>query len=267
MIREAWAAVRYSFMASSSLPHSGCCSQCLVEPTENPSMTSNHLPNCSLVWNHFRRSLASFWFFEYFMTMCENGMWYPQVPAGPRGIAKWSMSRHIGSPLSARVLLLPAVGGDVDGRAVERGADLAGQERAVVVGVVPGEAAFVAGVLPERRHPLDRLDGLLAVQARPALLVRLGPAEVPHQRVCPRRRVAEGVAERLADRVSLLLQLHAELAILVQRLGRRRGPGGGEPRLAVGDHQTADRPRDRQVALAVLDGLLGLPVVPALVLV
>src|SRR6266496_1967847 len=55
------------------------------------------------------------------------------------------------------LVLLP-LGHDVDRRAVERRADLAGVEGAVVVGVVPGEAALVAGILPEGLHEFHRFD-------------------------------------------------------------------------------------------------------------
>src|SRR6185503_561309 len=49
-------------------------------------------------------------------------------------------------------------GRDIDRGAVQRRADVAGEERAVVVRVVPGEAALVARVLPELDHELHRLD-------------------------------------------------------------------------------------------------------------
>src|SRR6266705_6646964 len=116
--------------------------------------------------------------------------------------------------------VLLALGRDVDRCAVERGGDLDGQERAVVVRIVPGEAPLVAGVLPERRHPLDRLDRFLAVELGLALAVALGGAEVPEHRIAPGRRVAEGVTERLADRVALLLESRPELPVFVERLRR-----------------------------------------------
>src|SRR6266446_4468754 len=61
-------------------------------------------------------------------------------------------------------LVLLALGDDVDRRAVEGGADLTGVEGPVVVGVVPGEPALVAGVLPEALHELDRVERALAVE-------------------------------------------------------------------------------------------------------
>src|SRR5207244_12802013 len=85
--------------------------------------------------------------------------------------------------------------------AVERRRDLARQERAVVRRVVPCEAALVARVLPEGLHELDGLHGGLAIErdllARP---VDLHATEAPHERIGPRGRVAEGVADSLADR-------------------------------------------------------------------
>jgi hypothetical protein len=59
------------------------------------------------------------------------------------------MSFHIGSPF------------DVDRSTIVRGADAARQEGAVVIGVVPGKLALVAGVMPEADRELDRLDRLL----------------------------------------------------------------------------------------------------------
>src|SRR5205814_772630 len=46
-------------------------------------------------------------------------------------------------------LVLLALGDDVDGGPVERRRELPGMEGAVVVRVVPGEAALVAALLPE----------------------------------------------------------------------------------------------------------------------
>src|SRR4029078_4794474 len=56
------------------------------------------------------------------------------------------------------------LGLDVDRGAVVGGADGLGEERPVVVGVVPAHPAFVHRLLPERDGILDRLDRLLAVQ-------------------------------------------------------------------------------------------------------
>src|SRR5205807_2833194 len=121
-------------------------------------------------------------------------------------------------------LVLPALGRDVDRGAVEGGADLAGEEGAVVVGVVPGQAALVAGVLPERGHELDGLRRALALDGRLAAAVGLGAAEIPQQWIGPGRRVAEGVAQRLAVGMALLLELGADRAQVVVRLGEGRDP-------------------------------------------
>src|SRR5574341_1585796 len=117
-------------------------------------------------------------------------------------------------------LVLLALGDDVDGRAVEAGGDVARVEGAVVVRVVPGEPALVATLLPQRRHVLHRVDGALAVDHD--LLaggVSLRAAERPEQGVRPGRRVAEGVAERLAVGLALLLERGGRLAQLVPRPG------------------------------------------------
>ncbi len=73
--RELSAAVRKPFIGSSMVVQSGFRSQTFVEPMEKPSATWNHFPNCSWPCIHFRKSLASFWFFEYFMTPWEKAVW------------------------------------------------------------------------------------------------------------------------------------------------------------------------------------------------
>jgi hypothetical protein len=75
MVRELSGAVRKPFIGSSMVLHRGCCSQNLVEPTEKPSATWNHLLYWSLPWSHFRKSFASFWFLPYFMTPWANAVW------------------------------------------------------------------------------------------------------------------------------------------------------------------------------------------------
>src|SRR5437870_12998438 len=105
----------------------------------------------------------------------------------------------------------PALGYDVDRRAVERRADLVGVEGTVVRRIVPGQPALVAGLSPERRHPLDGLDRRLPVEDDAApRAVGLGAAEAPRDRIGPRRRVVDRVAERLADGTSLALQRGAD---------------------------------------------------------
>src|SRR5258708_21918161 len=87
------------------------------------------------------------------------------------------------------LLLLP-LGHDVDAGAVQRRRDLARVEGAIVVRVVPGQAALVAGVLPERLHELHRVDRALGVQHDLlAGLVGLGAAEGPEHGVREGRRV------------------------------------------------------------------------------
>src|SRR5262249_36483549 len=149
------------------------------------------------------------------------------LAAVERELAGWAL-RHQRGVLDVLIerlalvvldLFFLALGHDVDRRAVERGADLAGVKRAVVVGVVPGPAALVAGVLPEGLEELHGLQRALGVD-RDLLTagVDLGAAEVPEERIRERGRVAEAVAQRLADRLALGLELLADVAILVPRL-------------------------------------------------
>src|SRR5206468_1391232 len=122
-------------------------------------------------------------------------------------------------------LVLLALGDDVDRRAVQRRADLTRVKRAVVVGVVPGQPAFVASVLPERLEELHGLDRALAVDRDLlARLVDFGTTEVPQERIGEGRRIPEAVTERLADRLALRLELSADFAILVPRLRKLLRP-------------------------------------------
>ncbi len=134
---------------------------------------------------------------------------------------------------------------DVDRGAVERRGNGLREERAVVVGVVPGKAALVMRVLPETGHELDRLDGLLAVDDHLAVRFDFLAAPGPHVGVGERRRVAEGVTERLADRTALRFQLLGDLAVLLPGVRERGCARLFEPRFPVGDHGADDRPRHR----------------------
>src|SRR5262249_2762849 len=100
-------------------------------------------------------------------------------------------------------LVLLALGDDVDRGAVERRADLAGVEGPVVVGVVPGEPALIARVFPEGLEELDGLERALRVE-RDLLAARvdLGAPEIPQKRVGEDRRIAEAMAQGLADRLT-----------------------------------------------------------------
>src|SRR5437879_13454208 len=109
---------------------------------------------------------------------------------------------------------------DVDRRAVQGRRDRAGEKRAVVVGVVPRQAAFVERVLPEALHELDRVQGLLGLENRLPLLVDLLAAEGPQTGIAEGRPVDEGEAERLAERAALGFQL---LAGVVRSEERRVG--------------------------------------------
>src|SRR5262245_54926830 len=97
--------VRKGLSASSRRSHMGLFSQYMVAPSAYPFSISNHLPNCSLPWNHLRNSFAAVWFFEYFMRPWENATAYGGVcPSAPSGMAKCEMSRHMGSPFSSFTL-------------------------------------------------------------------------------------------------------------------------------------------------------------------
>ena len=75
------------------------------------------------------------------------------------------------------------------------------------------------GFLPEGGHELDRLKCLLAVDDDLAFFVDLLAAPRPHIWVGERRRVAEGVAERLPNRAALRLQRLADLTVLLPGVG------------------------------------------------
>src|SRR4029079_5634590 len=107
---------------------------------------------------------------------------------------------------------------DVNRRAIQRRTDVARQERAVVVAVVPREAALIVRVLPELLHEGERLDRLLRVDRHLALGVAFLAAIGPKQRIREGRRVAEGVAKRLADGALRGLQLLADLVVLLPGL-------------------------------------------------
>src|SRR4030095_16983727 len=125
-------------------------------------------------------------------------------------------------------LVLLALGNDVDRGAVKRRTDLSRVERPVVIGVVPGEPALVAALLPEGLEELDGLDRALAVDHDLlAGAVPLGAAEIPQERIRERRRVAKAVTQRLADRLALGFELLARLAPLLPRPGGLGEPGLG----------------------------------------
>src|SRR5215471_14030763 len=127
-----------------------------------------------------RNSLAAWMFFEYFMTAGEvvRGC----LARGPIRVVEVRDVLPHGLALLVLDLLRVALGEDVDARAVEGGAELSRVEGAVVGGVVPPEPALVAGVLPERGHPLDGVHGVLAVEHYLlARLVRLHAPERPEK--------------------------------------------------------------------------------------
>src|SRR6266446_6039119 len=152
------------------------------------------------------------------------------------------------------LVLLP-LGHDVDRRAVQGGADLTGVEGPVVVGVVPGEPALVAAVLPEALHELDRVERALAVEDDLlAALVGLGSPEGPQHGVGEGGGVAEGVAEGLPVGLALLLEHGEELVGLLPGLGILAGARLLEPRLPVGHRVADDRVGNREPLAADLAG-------------
>src|SRR3989442_10411840 len=106
------------------------------------------------------------------------------------------------------------VGHEVDAGFDERGLDRAGQERAVVTGVVPGQPALIETVLPEGDGEPQGLDRLLAVDDDLPLVVDLGTPETPGHGIRPLVGIAEAVAEGLTDRMALLLELGPDSAQL-----------------------------------------------------
>src|SRR5204863_9991029 len=97
----------------------------------------------------------------------------------------------------------------------------------------PGQAAFVEAILPDGDRELHGLDRGLAVDDDRALLIDLGAAETPRHRVRPVVGITEAVAEGLAHRAVLLLQLDADLAPLVPRVRKLGGADFLEPVLAI----------------------------------
>src|SRR5437660_11727559 len=69
-----------------SSSHTGSFSQSLVAPSVYPCCEVNHCENTGFEWTHFRKSLAGFWFGEYFISMSVNGPGKAYWPAGPLGM-------------------------------------------------------------------------------------------------------------------------------------------------------------------------------------
>src|SRR5207245_9567149 len=109
-----------------------------------------------------------------------------------------------------------------DRRTIEGAPDLLGRVRAVVARVVPREALGVGGFVEEVLERDERVLRRRAVDGQflPGL-VGLRPTERPEEWVQECRRIAEGVARRLAvEELRLRLHVGADL--------REVGPARGE---------------------------------------
>src|SRR5262249_15956026 len=138
---------------------------------------------------------------------------------------------------------------DGDGGAVAGGADRAGNEPAVVPGIVPGEAALVVRVLPEPDHEVDGFKRLPAVERRGAAVrLNLLAAPRPQIRIGERGRVVIGVAERLADRPALRLEELARAAIFLPTLRKFADANLVEPGFAVTQQDAERAPRHAEPA-------------------
>src|SRR5438093_907417 len=108
-------------------------------------------------------------------------------------------------------------------------------------------------VEPEPDRELHRLERLLRVDGDgPAVLLALLAAPCPHEGVPEHGRIPEGVTGGLADRVSLGLELRADLPVLLPRLRELLGADFFEQRLPIRDLAPDDRVRDSAPAAADL---------------
>ena len=133
---------------------------------------------------------------------------------------------------------------DVDRGAVERRADGAATRNARLL-LVSSQARPPSSCASFQNPVMNLTDSTvsLVLMTTLPLVVDLLAAQRPQERIGERRRIAEGVAERLADRAALGLQLLADLAILLPGLGELLRADLLEPRLAIGDHAADDGPR------------------------
>src|ERR1700730_7153401 len=132
-----------------------------------------------------------------------------------------------------------AFGLEIDGSAVERATDRAGEKRTIVAGIVPSKSTLIVGILPEPRQELDRIDRGFAVEHhRLAVCFYLFTAPRPEIGVAEGRGVAEGVAKSLADRMPVRLKLPASGPILLPSC-RELASGIAdllEPRFSISEH-------------------------------
>ena len=183
-----------------------------VSPWMYPLLTVMKLLKLSS-WNMKRmKSAAASACFEWAMMLGLRGPIVWKRPLGPSGVVDVGELRR-----EVREL---ALGHEVDAGAVQGRTDGLAEEGTVVAAVVPGEATRIAGLLPELANELEGLARLGGVDHDLARFIDLHPAEAPQGRVGEGRRVAEGVAERLAHREVGVLHLGADREVLLPGVRR-----------------------------------------------
>src|SRR5262249_23109192 len=146
-------------------------------------------------------------------------------------------------------------GFEIDRGAVIGRADSPGEECPVVARIVPGQPAGIITVVPKGDGVLDRVHRLLAIERnRLAVRLDLPAAPRPEKRIPKDHRIAESMAEGLAIRAPLGLELLAHGAVLVPSVGKLTVAVAHlvEPRLPVREQPTADAPRDADPFLAII---------------
>ena len=112
---------------------------------------------------------------------------------------------------------------------------------------------------------MTEFDGILRIEHhRLAVGLDLFAAPRPKVRIGEGRRIAEGVAERLPDRVAGRLQLLADRAVFLPSRGNGVSALLGQPGLAIDDHGAEHAPRHPQPFLAIVGDDLRLLIEAAL---
>src|SRR5579862_6236491 len=108
-------------------------------------------------------------------------------------------------PFFVLIFVGSALGDQIDGSTILRRRDRPGKERAVIARVIPGQAAFVATILPESDPEFNGLDCFLAIESDFAALVDFPAAVCPKKGIPEARRIAEAVPQRLSYRLAFSL--------------------------------------------------------------